>query len=322
MKQLLRVLAVVFSIYSVHQPTVCAIQTELSSLLSDTDVAQGDTITMTIRLSWLGDPHELQIAPLRNLDTYLLEVVDVSQKNTCKMFNDFTGTTVLFTYTLRATEPGKGRISYLALEVTETKTGIKKIKKTQPYDVTILPKSRYLLRQTARGIWYGLIILIIGTAVWGVWRWRNNRTQQRERDSHDRAMLSANAEHETLHALKQARRHKIAGDADLFFNELVSALSTYFEKKHGVSMARSTGLSEEKMESEHGVPRKIMIEYKEIVAAGNRIKFSGRKLTPDELEQWARRAEKIVRYFIDKAKEDHRQRQIDTIQTASNSGGE
>ncbi len=321
MKRFFLILVLISTFLSVFPHETIALQTELSSILSKDEVAQGDTVTLIVRLSWIGDPQALQIEPLKDLDTYLLEVVDVTQKNTFDMFNDLEGNTVLITYTLKATEPGEGRISYLALETTEQETGIKRIKKTQPYDVNILPKSRYLLRQTAYVIWYGLMLLGIIIVLGIIWRVYTRRKSKKEADAQEQAILAADVEKSVLMELKNARKHKISGDNDAFFAAVIAALNRYFEQKHSLSMLRTSSLSEDKIESQHNIPRKMFIEYKEIVAAANRTKFSGNKLTADELEQWARRAEKIIKFFMEKSREDQRKKQIDTITTVSDAGG-
>ncbi len=321
MKRLILVFLIFFNIDGAHLPEANAIQVELSSELSSSEAAQGDIITLTVRLLWIGDPQALQIEPLKNIDTYLLEVTGVTQENTFDMFNDLSATTVLLTYKLKAVEPGKGRISYIALETTEQQTGIKRIRKTQPYDVTILPKSRYLLRQAAYVIWYGLIILGAGVVLWILWRLYARRRRMRISEQQDQETVAVGTENAILLELKNARKYKIAGQSDSFFSAVISALNNYFEQKHSMPMTRTAVLSEDKIESEYNIPRKILIEYKEIVATANRVKFSGVQLSADELEQWARRAEKIIRFFIEKSREDQRKKQIDTITIVSDAGG-
>lgn len=276
----------------------------LDSSLTDTTTAQDHTVTYTITLRWIGAPDAIDLLPLKAPDAYLLEPVDSTQLNTHQVYNSNTLNTIHAQYTFRANEPGEGRISYAVVEFTETDTGIKHVERTQPYDVTIMSRSRYALRQTAHIAGWsigGLAVLLIA---WGAVVITRRRKRKKAELNIKRHGENVDLEHSMLDELRDVRRHKLAGETDKFFDGISKVLHTYFEKRYGFSATRATAIDEESLIRKHDLPPALMVEFKSITAAASRIKFSGEQLSPDELERWYKRAEKLIKAFIVQQKEN------------------
>ncbi|MCD6459262.1 hypothetical protein J7L67_01175 [bacterium] len=313
MKQNVFIVFTIFLIFLICGNSYCAVQSELTSSVSSTTVVQGGELVLNIDFTWIGAPTAYQIEPVKAPDSYLLEIIGSKQENSYQMYNDSKKNTMHFKYVFRASEPGKGRISYCAFEVTERESGIKKIKKTSPYDITVLSKSRYLLRQSTRFATWLIILLIAGSAVFTVGYLTYKSKQKKQEIINKEKSLSGDIEERTLLKLNSVRKYKISGETDKFFDALIKSLQSYFEAKApGISL-KGSRITEEKLNLKSSIPQKQFIEYKEIIAAANRIKFSGEKLTSEELDRWHKRAVKLITFFKDQSRRKLTENQFENI---------
>ena len=320
MKRNIFILLTVFLIVAICRDTQCRIQSELTSSISSTSVAKGGTVVLDIEFTWIGDPNAYKIEPVEPPDPYLLDVIDAKQKNVFEMYNDSQKNTMKFQYILKATEPGKGRISYCAFEVTDRESEIKKIKKTQPYDITVMSTSRYLLRLSARIAVWVLALLVIGASMGTAGYLVYKSKQKKQAIISKEKSLSGDLEERILGELKSTRKFRISGETDKFFDHINQTLQLYFEQKAPGITQKNTRISEQQMTEKFGIPQKQFIEYKEITAAASRIKFSGEKLASEELDRWHKRAVKLVTFFKDQSKRKLTENQFKNINIISDEG--
>ena len=320
MRRNIFILLTIVLFFGICADAQCRIQTELTSCISSTTVAKGGTVVMNVDFQWVGDPMAFKIEPVKAPDSYLLDVIDAKQENLFEMYNDSQKNTMRFQYVLKATEPGKGRVSYCAFEVTDRESEIKKIKKTEPYDITVMSTSRYLLRQSARFVTWFFILLVVGGAVFTVVYLIYRSKKKKQEIVLKEKALSGDLEDKTLAQLTSSRKFRISGETDKFFDSINKTLQSYFEEKAPGINQKNLRISEQQMQDKFGIPQKQFIEYKEIIAAASRIKFSGENLTAEELDRWHKRAVKLVSFFKDQSKRKLTENQFKNINIISDEG--
>lgn len=288
---------------------------EVTSTVSQTIVAQNNTVRLDVSLLWEGAPDAIVLDFPRNPDCYLLEIEEVEQKNVFALYPDQKLNRIQVSYTLKATEPGEGRISYIAFEYTESATGAKRMKKTAPIDITIMSGSRYLLRQTANAVSVALVFALIGTAVYFTIRVARKKKKQLENASSAHTTVLDESEKEALGKLQLARKYKIAGDSYKFFDAIRTVLNDYFEERNLVSAVLDVGTAEQSI-----VLQNVQVEYKEIIAACNRIKFSGEQLTSEDLDRWYNRAVKLVSLYKEHTQRQETEKKMKDITLHDNGG--
>jgi len=276
----------------------------ISSSVNTTIVAPKGELVLTIEFYWTGLSDAIEIEPAKAPDSYLLDLVSASQKNFFRMYPDKNINKTVFEYKFKASETGMGRISYFALEFTDKQTGVKRVEKTKPYDITVLSAGRYWLRQSALFVTYGVVALIIaGLIIVVVFVLRKRKF----RAVHEKLMVSraeAGLENQILAELKNLKRYKVSGEADKLLDSIVEILNKYFEQRYGISFSKAVSGTDKTALSTANIPEKMFIELKDITALSNRVKFSGEKLPPEDMDRWLRHAERIVRYFIDKSQKE------------------
>ncbi len=283
---------------------------EISSSLTKKTLVQGGRTELHVEISWIGDPNSIEITPPKSPDCYLMEVEQIKQTNTFELFPDKGLNRINFVYSLKALEPGEGRVSSFVVEVTEKETGIKSIKKTDAYDIKILTKLRYILRQilkTGLVALFGFFIFVV--VVVAVYLRKKNKRQKEAQES---MSVCSDYDNQVLNELKSILKYKVTGETYKFFDQLSTILNRFFNKK--LHIYQSDG------KDSREIPSKIIIEFKEIIAGCNNIKFSAKKMTPSDLESWYRRAEKLIRFFIKKSEHDAREQQMKNINTIKDGG--
>lgn len=294
---------------------IAEVPVEVVSSVSQTIAAQNNTVHLDVSFLWEGAPDAIVLDFPRNPDCYLLEIEEIKQENFFALYPDQKLNRIRMSYTLRATEPGEGRISYIAFEYTESATGAKRMKKTEPIDITIMSGSRYLLRQTANAVSVVLVIAFIGAAVYFTVRIvRKKKRQSDETHSANTSMLDE-WEKEALGKLQVVRKYKIAGDSYKFFHAMRTVLNDYFEERSHVSAVLDVGTAEQSI-----VLQNIKVEYKEIIAACNRIKFSGEQLTSEDLDRWYNRAVKLVSLYKEHTHREQTEKKMKDITLRDNGG--
>jgi len=276
----------------------------ISSFISESAVAKGGEVILTVEFYWSGAPDSIDISPPKIPDSYLLELTASSQKNVYKMYSDKNINKIEFEYKFKATEPGMGRISYIALEFTDKQTGVKRVEKTKSYDITVLSAQRYWLRRSAQTAVYvvagsGIVALILASVFL-----MKKRKQKKRMEKLILSGVHAGLEQEILAELKSLKKYKVSGDAGKLLDSIINVLNRYFEQRYGISFSKALTGPDTAVSIRSDIPDKTLIEFKDIIALSNRVKFSGEKLSPEDMDRWLRLAEKIVRYFIEKSQKE------------------
>jgi len=315
-RTLLKIFIVLVVLFALN-PTVSA-ETEITSFVTKKTLVQGAKTELHIELSWIGQPNAIEITPPKAPDCYLMEIEQVKQENAFDLFPEKSRNKINFIYYLKALEPGEGRVSSFVIEYTEKETGIKSIKKTDAYDITVLTKYRYILRQMAKTILFILGGFLVAVCVLVILYLKKKKKQKAETE---REIVSfSDYDNQILNELKSVRKYKLSGETYKFFDQLSLVLSKYFHKKLGLSQSKIIALTQSDNKLSHEIPSKIIIEFREIIAACNNIKFSAKKVTPSELESWYKRSEKLVQFFIKKSEDDIKEQQIQSINLINNGG--
>lgn len=311
-----RYFTVLVFLFCVAKPVFASVNYKVDSRVDTTQTAPGKIITLTVSLIWEGTVEDITLQPVKPPDAYLMELADIKQENSTYLFNNLKYTACTIAYTFSATEPGEGRISYAVLEFTENDTQIKRVERTPAYDIAIYSPGRYLLRQAARYAVMGIIglalLAVVTVIILGIRKHHLKRVAVVQQE----LASSTDFEHQMLDELKRVRAYKLSGETDKFFDGLSKVLYSYFEKRYGISFARSLAVSEDELINKHQVPTSLLIEFKDIVATASRIKFSGESLPPDELDRWYKRAEKLIKAFITRKKQE----KIQNINLVDNEG--
>lgn len=291
------------------EPCFSEIPFSVDSSLNKTVVPRDGQITLQITLNWLGAPDAIELSPMKHPDCYLLEIVDIQQKNSFELFQKDGKSSVTITYRIKATEPGEGRISYCTIEFTEKQNGIKRLERTKAYDVRVMSPSRYLLRQTANGLVYAAGVVVAGFIIWVVYRIVRRKKKQAAQKKQEMIIEQDDFEHQALQKLTEVRRYKLSGETEKFFDGISSVLHDYMTQRYGVSFTKTTSVSEMNIEQKQELPTKLLVDCKTIIATCSRIKFSGEKPSPEELDRWYSQAEKVIKAF----REQRRQHQMEKI---------
>ncbi len=292
--------------------------TEITSYLTKKTLVQGGKTELHIELTWMGEPNSIEIVPPQAPDCYLMEIEQIKQENTFELFPEKSRNKIRFIYFLKALEPGEGRVSPFVIEYTQRETGIKSIKKTDAYDITVLTKPRYILRQMLKTSLFILGGILIAGLILTSFYFKRKKKQQIETELE---MVScSDYDNQILNELKSVLKYKISGETYKFFDQLSSILNRYFHKKLGLSQSKMITTTQSDNQISHEIPSKIIIEFREIIAGCNNIKFSARKMTPSDLESWYKRSEKLVRFFIKKSEHDAKEQQIQNINVIKDGG--
>lgn len=292
--------------------------TEITSFLTKKTLVQGAKTELRIELSWIGEPNSIEIIPPKAPDCYLMEIEQIKQENTFELFPEKSRNKISFIYFLKALEPGEGRVSSFVIEFTEKATGIKSIKKTDAYDITVLTKPQYILKQMVKTSLFILGGILIAGLILTVLYLKRKKKQQLETELE--IASCSDYDNQILNELKSVLKYKISGETYKFFDQLSSILNRYFHKKLGLSQSKMIASTQSDNKISHEIPSKIIIEFKEIIAGCNNIKFSAKKMTSSDLESWYKRSEKLVRFFIKKSEHDAKEQQIQNINVIKDGG--
>ena len=204
----------------------------ISAELSRAAMAFEEKDTLTVRLSWEGEPFLYQIDsfPMPRLEK--LQILGSSSMVATGADSAAAGgqaTVRVYRYILEPLDYGTGVIQPLQITATHRTTGEIRLLQTALLTVEI---AKPVPREDRGGFSYLLIVLaavvVGGTAIFLVWWLRRRRAPAEPKDR------------SYLETLEMIRRETVA-DRKLFYSRLYRLLVGYLEKEAGLSLAGKTG---------------------------------------------------------------------------------
>jgi len=202
----------------------------ISARLDRTEVAVGETVALTVEVSWEGEAADPAFEFPSPPDCHLLTVESSDQESAGERSATGWRQARRYHYRLRAREEGEGRIGYVAVAYRRAGEDEIHTLKSEPLDI-VVSSSRAPLRMAFPAAL--ALILIAGAAV--ILRRARKRKIQR-----GPAAVPAGEDWkaEALENLARAKRLSVEGDQAGVSRALFQSLSLCLEKRFGVNLSR------------------------------------------------------------------------------------
>lgn len=195
----------------------------------------GEETTLTIEVTWEGEASEFEFLFPDRPDCHRVTVTGSAQKSTAYRSEGRLHQIRQYFFKLRGEEKGKGKVGYVRLLYRRRGGEKEHSLRSEPREIVVTSRLANIFRTLGKALLLMVVGVLVIVLIAGYIRWTVKRYQKKS--SEMIADYVKDLEDESIRELGLARKLKVEGEIEDYFNQIWKVLSAYLEKRYSIKIS-------------------------------------------------------------------------------------